>query len=104
MKPAFVGAWLAGTAIVSWRIVHRTHRPPPPGALLGVTGLFLALGLVAESNRAAPVAIALAYGLDVAAFFNAIPAGLGGQISKTAQTTAKAEGQSGGGGGGDTIT
>jgi hypothetical protein len=97
---AFIGAWLAGEAIVVWRMVHRDHRLPPPGALLGITALFMGLGLVAEFRPAAPLAIATAYGLDVAAFFNAIPAGLGGQIQQAQQATANAEGTGGGGRGG----
>lgn len=92
MKGAFVAAWLTGEAIVIWRIVHRTHRPPPPGELFGISALFLGLGLVAEYQPAAGLATAVAWGLDVAALFSALPAGLGGQITRSEQVSAQATG------------
>jgi|GEM_PF-3416716 len=82
-------AWLAGEALVAWRIIHTQHRPPAPGALLGITVLFAALGAAASYAPARPVVTALAWGLDVAAFFNALPAGLQSQIGQA----QKAEGQ-----------
>ena len=48
MKGGLVAAWLVGEGIVIWRMTHKTHRPPVPGALLGITALFLALGAAAE--------------------------------------------------------
>ena len=83
MNPALVAAWLAGEAIVTWRIVHAEHRIPAPGELLGITGLFLAGALVADiwPRSAGLIVVGLA-GLDVAAFLNALPAGLGGQITE----------------------
>lgn len=75
------GAWLAGEAIVIWRLVHRDHRLPAAGELVGITGLFAALGLIAGYAPARGIVTALAYGLDIAALFNVLPAGLGGQIA-----------------------
>lgn len=93
MNPALVAAWLAGEAVVSWRIVHAKHRPPAPGELLGITALFLAGALVADVYpRAAGLVVAGLVGLDVAAFLDVLPQGLGGQI-------AQAEAAQGGGGG-----
>ena len=79
--------------LVSWRMVHRDHKMPVPGALLGVSGLFVALALTADVfPRSAGLVTLTAVGLDVAAFFNALPAGLSGQISEAQQSTATAEG------------
>lgn len=90
-----MGAWLAGTAIVVWRQVHQTHRPPVPGALLGITGLFAALAVVADlaPRWATPVSL-VGWGLDLAAFFNALPAGLSGDLSQS--LAAQSSGQGGG--------
>lgn len=89
----FVAAWLAGEAIVIWRMVHHDHRMPVPGALLGISLLFAGLGLAAEiAPRAAGVLTLTAWGLDIAAFLNALPAGLGGQLSQAAGTSERAQG------------
>jgi hypothetical protein len=83
MKGGFVAAWLAGTGIVAWRMVHQDHHLPVPGALLGVTALFGALALVADVFPAsAGVVTVTAWGLDVAALLNVLPAGLGGQVTQ----------------------
>lgn len=82
MNPALIAAWLAGEAIVSWRIVHTKHRLPAPGELLGITGLFVAGALVADVYPKASGLVVLAlWGLDVAAFLDVLPQGLGGQIA-----------------------
>lgn len=80
-----VGAWLVGESLFIWRQVHVTHRLPVPGDLLGITGLFALLGFAAAYQPAGKLVTAVAWGLDIAAFFNALPAGLGGQIAQ-AQT------------------
>lgn len=83
MKSGILAAWLAGLGIVGWRIVHKEHRLPAPGVFLGVTGLFLAGALVAEwVPKAEPLVLATLVGLDVAAFLDVLPAGLGGQIEQ----------------------
>lgn len=93
MGRGIAAAWLAGEAIVAWRMVHRTHRPPPPGALLGITALFAAGALVAEVwPRSAGLVTVTLVGLDVAALLNALPAGLGGQVAQADRQAAKAEG------------
>jgi hypothetical protein len=89
-------AWLLGEAIVIWRQVHSSHKLPVPAQLIGVTGLFVVLALVADSAPAArPVVTMLGWGLDLAGLLNVLPAGLMGQIStaEAAQT-----GQTGGSG------
>lgn len=94
MNRSLTAAWLAGEAIVCWRMVHQSHRLPVPGALLGITGLFLAMALVSDIvPRAATLISLTAWGLDVAAFLNALPAGLAGQITQSEQSAAIASGQ-----------
>lgn len=87
----FVAAWLAGMSIVIWRDVHKSHRMPVPGTLLGISALFAILGLTADVfPRAEPVITLTAFGLDVAALLNALPAGLGGQLNTAADASAGA--------------
>ena len=98
MNPALVAAWLAGEAIVGWRVVHREHRLPAPGELLGITALFVGGALVADVfPKAAGLVVITLAGLDVAALLNVLPLGLGGQI-------AAAEAAQGGSGGQATGT
>lgn len=96
MKPGILAAFVAGLAIVGWREVHTQHRIPAPGVLLGVTGLFAVGATVADVWPAsAPLIVATLFGLDVAAFLNVLPNGLGGQITESEK--ARATAQSGGG-------
>jgi len=88
-KGGLVAAWLFGTAIVVWRDVHVQHRIPAPGQFLGITGLFLALGALAEYTPAVGLATAMAWGLDVAALFNVLPAGLGAQVEQVGAVQSK---------------
>ena len=69
----FVAAWLAGEAIVVWRIVHKDHRIPVPGALLGISALFAGLALTADIFPAwgKPLTLA-AWGLDLAVLLQVI--------------------------------
>lgn len=100
MKGGILAAWLAGEAIVIWRIVHRDHSLPAPGALLGITALFMAGALIADIYpRSAPLVTAGLFGLDVAALLNALPAGLAGQITQ-AQTASASGGTPAAGTGG----
>lgn len=93
MKTGLVAAWLAGIGIVSWRMVHRDHHLPVPGALLGISALFAAGALVADVWPQTAGVIAVTFvGLDVAAFMQALPAGLSGQINQATAASAKAEG------------
>ena len=93
----FILAWLVGEGIIVYRSVARTHAPPIPGALLASSGLFALLALLAEAESARPVATALAYGFDIAAFMNLYPPVTGGgaptAAAKTpAKTTTKTAG------------
>lgn len=69
----FTLAWLIGEGIIVVRSVRREHAPPMPGALIASSGIFALLALLAESDSARPLAIALAYGFDIAAFMNLVP-------------------------------
>lgn len=70
---AFIAAWLVGEGIISYRSVKKNNAPPTPGALLISSGVFVLLGLLAESQRARPVAVTLAWGFNVAALLNLFP-------------------------------
>jgi len=88
------GAWLAGIAIVAWRETRQSGHMPVPAALLGVTGLFAALSLVAEAAPVTRRVVTIAaWGLDLAGLFQVLPAGLFGQVQKAQQTEAEASGQ-----------
>jgi hypothetical protein len=90
------GAWILGEAIVIWRQVHISRQLPVPGQLVGITGLFAALALIADMSTAArPVVTLLAWGLDIAGLLNVLPAGLGGDITTAQNAEAAAEGESG---------
>ena len=91
-------AWLVGIGIVAWREVHQSGHMPVPAALLGVTGLFAALSLIADiAPPAKPVVKLLGWGLDVAGFLQVLPAGLFGQVQAAQATEAAAESPGGGG-------
>jgi hypothetical protein len=66
-------AWLVGEGIIVYRSVRRDHSPPIPGALLASSGLFVLLAILAQADTARPVATALAWGFDLAAFMNLFP-------------------------------
>ena len=79
---------------MAWRIVHKEHRIPAPGALLAIAGLFVAGALVAEwYPPSEKLILAVLVGLDVAALMNVLPQGLAGQIA--AADTAAGGAQSG---------
>lgn len=102
-RGGLVAAFIAGEALYVWRVVHKYHRPPVPGDLLGITVLFAALGFAADLGpEAAKLAAAVGWGLDVAAFLRLFPNGLGAQISKaqTAEETATGADTAGEGSGG----
>jgi len=101
MRAGFVAAWLAGTGIVVWRMVHQDHRLPVPGALLGITALFGALALTADVfPQSAGLVTLTAWGLDIAALLNVLPAGLGGQLAAISGEQQSAFITAGGGTGG----
>lgn len=63
-------AWLIGEGIIVYRSVKNSKAPPGPGNLLWTSGLFILLAILAESEKARPLAVTLAYGFDIAAFMN----------------------------------
>lgn len=96
MKGGILAAFLAGEGIVAWRIVHKEHRIPAPGALLAIAGLFMAGALVAEwYPPSEKLILAVLVGLDVAALMNVLPAGLAGQVSQVETAAAGAQGTGG---------
>jgi hypothetical protein len=83
-------AWLVGEGIIVYRSVKRDHSPPIPGALLASSGLFVLLALLAQADTARPVATALAWGFDIAAFMNLYPA-VTGATGRQAKAPTQAE-------------
>jgi hypothetical protein len=87
-------AWITAEGIVAWREVQKSPgRLPVPGAMLGVTGLYLVLAIAAGYGPAKFPVTALAWGLNVAGFLNVLPGGLFGQIQQTQTSEATAEGE-----------
>jgi hypothetical protein len=85
-------AWLGALAIISYRTIRDDKMPPVPGRLLGASGAFALLALLAEYGPAAPFAVTVAFGLDLAALLapGVIPASFGG--TRTADSAAAPQG------------
>lgn len=94
-RGGLVAAFLLAEGLYTWRVVNRYHRPPVPGDILGITVLFVALGFAAEYRPALPFVTAVAWGLDVAAFLQLFPQGLGAEISKAQTAEQNAAGDNG---------
>ena len=94
MKSSLVLAGLVGAGIVSWRVVAKDHRLPPPGAIGGVTALFLALAVVADVWPASATLVTLsAWGLDVAGLLNLLPNAVNGKGVKASPAPAPGTGK-----------
>lgn len=87
--PGIVLAWLAGEAIIIYRSYKQEHRPPMPGQLLASSALFAALGAMARNKDAAFLAGALAWGFDIAAFYNLAPSLMTGNTAQQKATPKK---------------
>jgi len=86
------GAWLLAEGLTVWREVRAAHHMPVPGALLGLTGFYAALGLIADlSPQARPVVVLGGWALVLANLLNALPQGLGGQVQQAAATQEQAQ-------------
>lgn len=64
-------AWAVGEGILTYRWV-KAKAPPPPGALLLVSGLFLGLAIMAEYQPARATATAFAYAVDLAVLLKVV--------------------------------
>jgi len=76
----FVLAWLVGESIVVYRWV-KLKAPPPPGALLLSSGLFVGLAIVGQYEPARTTATVTAWALDLAILLQVIgkaPSGVTG--------------------------
>jgi hypothetical protein len=96
---SLTAAWLLGTGIVAYRQVSVSHKPPVPGALLGITALFLGFALISDAAPGARRTVALvAWGLDIAGLLNVWPKGLSGELSgaNASETAAETAGSGGG--------
>jgi len=86
------GAWLLAEALTVWREVRASHHMPVPGALLGLTGFYAALGLIGDVSPAArPVVTLGGWALALANLLNALPQGLGGQVQQAAASQEQAQ-------------
>ena len=85
-----VAAWAVGEGIVIYRAWKRRKAPPMPGQLLATSALFVMLALLAASDRARGLAVALAWGFDLAAFLNLAPAVITGAGNLKTQPTGPA--------------
>ncbi len=77
----FIFAWLVGEGIVIYRAMKQPAKgqstvagatvlvPPSPGQLLFSSAVFVMLAILAEAPKARPLAVSLAWGFDVAAWF-----------------------------------
>lgn len=94
MNGSLTGAWLVGEGIYIYREVSKSHRPPVPGALLGVTLLFVGLSLFTEVVPASAQAVMWgAWGLDLAGILQLFRGGkLPGEITQTQQNEQTASG------------
>ena len=66
MRQGLIAAWAVGLGILTWREVAEFRRPVPPGRYAAASGVFVLLGLLATSDKAAPVAMLTAWGFDLA--------------------------------------
>ena len=87
--PGIVLAWLAGEALIVYRTYKREHHPPMPGQLLASSGVFAVLGLMAQNRDLRFLAAALAWGFDIAAFYNVAPDILTGAATANQNATKK---------------
>jgi hypothetical protein len=64
-------AWLTGEGIIVYRWVKH-KAPPPPGALLEASLLFVALGVLAQYEPARTAAALFGWGIDIAVLMQVI--------------------------------
>ena len=86
MRAALVTAWLFGMGLVTYKYVTVKHQPPIPGALLGASGFFALLALLAEYQPAAGAAAAVGWGVDIAALMGFFPESVAGPTTGKAAT------------------
>ena len=85
-----VAAWAVGEGIIIYRAIKQRKAPPMPGQLVATSALFVMLALLAESDRARGLALALAWGFDLAAFLNLAPAVITGASNLKTSPAQKA--------------
>lgn len=66
-------AWLAGLGLITWRGIKASHKPVSPGQYAAASGVYVLLAFLAEYEPAAPVAVLLAWGFDLAVFLQVLP-------------------------------
>jgi hypothetical protein len=68
MPGSVILPWLVGEGIFTYRTVKNQKRPPLPGELLGMSGLFALLALLEGPQP--QLATLIAWGVDIAALLN----------------------------------
>lgn len=66
-------AWLAGVGLITWRGIKKDHKPVSAGQYGAASGVYVLLAFLAEYEPAAPVAVLLAWGFDLAVFLQVLP-------------------------------
>lgn len=99
-----LAAWAAGLGLMTWRETSQWHKPVPAGRYAAASGLYVLLGLLAEYQRAAPAAVLMAWGFNLAVWLQPgfLPAQLGGQQSAAGSGGGTNSGGAQGGAGGGT--
>lgn len=78
-------AWVAGLGLITWRGVKKDRKPVSPGQYAAASGLYVLLAMVSEYGPAAPVAVLLAWGFDLAVFLQVLPEQVAGPKTGTTQ-------------------
>lgn len=91
-------AWALAVGVLTWREIEANRKPPPAGRYLAASGLFGALGLLAEYQPAAGAAAVAAWGFDLAlilqpGFLPGTGAPLGGGSTQQGTGTTPVPGQ-----------
>ncbi len=83
MNRAILLAWAAGIGLITWRGIKQSHKPVPPGQYLAASGVYVMLALLAAYEPAEHVANLLAWGFNLAAFFEVLPETAAGPHSQS---------------------
>lgn len=75
-------AWVAGLGLITWRGIKASHKPVSPGQYAAASGVYVLLAFVAEYEPAAPVAVLMAWGFNLAVFLQVLPQQVSGPAQK----------------------
>ena len=75
-------AWLAGIGLITWRGLKANRKPVSAGQYAAARGVYVLLAFVAEYEPAAPVAVLMAWGFNLAVFLQVLPQQVSGPQEK----------------------